>query len=74
MPPLRKASKAIRSSLPMIADVFGVRISQGALGNMLRRGGEAFAARKGDILARLRHAEAERRCARHRRPSPLRGT
>ena len=42
----------------MFADVFGVRISQGALGNMLRRGGEAFAARKGDILARLRHAEA----------------
>ncbi len=42
----------------MFADVFGVRISQGALGNMLRRGGEVFAARKADILARLRHAEA----------------
>lgn len=42
----------------MFADVFGVRISQGALGNMLRRSGEVFAARKVDILARLRHAEA----------------
>jgi transposase len=42
----------------MFADVFGVCISQGALGNMLRRGGAAFAVKKTAILARLRVAEA----------------
>ena len=38
--------------------VFGLKISQGALGNIFARGRPAFAARKADILARLRQAEA----------------
>lgn len=42
----------------LFSDVFGLTISQGALGNMFRRGGALFAAGKADILARLRHAEA----------------
>lgn len=42
----------------LFADIFGLTISQGALGNLFRRGGERFAAGKADILARLRRAEA----------------
>ena len=42
----------------MFQDVFGLTISQGALGNMFARGGKAFAAKKADILAQLRRAEA----------------
>ena len=42
----------------LFSDVFGLTISQGAFGNMFRRGGVRFAAGKADILARLRQAEA----------------
>ncbi len=42
----------------VLRDVCGLTISQGAMGNMFRRNGAAFAARKADILARLRTAEA----------------
>ncbi len=42
----------------LFADLFGLKISQGALGNLFRRGGERFEAGKADILARLRKAEA----------------
>ena len=42
----------------MFADVFGLTISQGALGNMFRRASPAFGAKKAAILARLRTAEA----------------
>lgn len=42
----------------LFADVFGLTISQGGLGNLFRRGGARFSARKADILARLRQAEA----------------
>jgi transposase len=42
----------------LFSDVFGLTISQGALGNLFRRGGERFKAGKLDILARLRKAEA----------------
>ena len=38
----------------MFADVFGLTISQGALGNMFRRAQAAFHAKKAAILARLR--------------------
>jgi len=41
----------------MFADVFGLTISQGALGNMFRRASPAFGAKKAAILARLRNAE-----------------
>ena len=40
------------------ADVFGLTISQGALGNMFRRAQAAFGAKKAAILARLRTADA----------------
>ncbi len=39
-------------------DVCGLKISQGALGNMFQRSGAAFAAQKAEILARLRQAPA----------------
>jgi transposase len=39
-------------------DVFGLTISQGALMNLFARGARRFAAKKTDILARLRQAEA----------------
>lgn len=42
----------------LFADIFGLAISQGALGNLFRRGGARFAAGKADTLARLRRAEA----------------
>ena len=42
----------------LFRDVFGLTISQGALMNLLRRGGAAFAAKKAGILARLRQAKA----------------
>lgn len=42
----------------MFHDVFGLKISQGALGNILRRGGVAFEAKKAGILTHLRQAEA----------------
>ena len=42
----------------MFADVFGLRISQGALGNMFRRAHAAFGAKKAATLARLRQADA----------------
>jgi len=42
----------------MFGDVFGLTISQGALGNMFRRAHAAFGARKAGILARLRTAGA----------------
>ena len=42
----------------LFADVFGLRISQGALCNLLRRGGRRFEAVKADILNRLREAQA----------------
>jgi transposase len=42
----------------MFADVFGLTISQGALGNMFRRAQAAFGAKKAAILARLRTADA----------------
>ena len=42
----------------MFRDVFGLTISQGAFGNLFRRGGKAFAAEKAGILATLRQAQA----------------
>ncbi len=42
----------------LLRDVFGLRISQGALTNLFRRDAALFAAKKADILARLRRAEA----------------
>ncbi len=42
----------------MFADVFGLTISQGALGNMFGRAQAAFAAKKAAVLARLRTARA----------------
>jgi len=42
----------------IFGDVCGLKISQGALGNMFQRGGAAFATQKAEILARLRAAEA----------------
>jgi transposase len=42
----------------MFADVFGLTISQGALGNVFARAQTAFAAKKAAILARLRRADA----------------
>jgi transposase len=42
----------------MLKDVFGLTISQGALGNMFRRAQAAFGAKKDAILARLRTADA----------------
>jgi transposase len=42
----------------MFADVFGLTISQGALGNMFRRAQAAFGAKKAAILGRLRQADA----------------
>ena len=42
----------------MFRDVCGLKISQGALGNIFARGGPAFAARKAETLVRLRHAQA----------------
>ncbi|MCP4331673.1 MAG: IS66 family transposase [Gammaproteobacteria bacterium] len=42
----------------IFADVCGLKISQGALGNMFQRGSAAFAAQKADILTRLRQAKA----------------
>lgn len=42
----------------MFRDVFGLTISQGALGNMFARGGKAFEAEKAGIRARLRQAPA----------------
>jgi transposase len=42
----------------MFADVFGLTISQGALGNMFGRAQVAFDAKKAAILARLRTARA----------------
>jgi len=41
----------------MFDDVFGLKISQGALNNMLRRGHRPFAAEKQRIIERLRRAE-----------------
>ncbi len=41
----------------MLSDLFGVRISQGALANMLKRSHALFAARKTDIIRQLRHAD-----------------
>ena len=41
----------------MLSDLFGVRISQGALANMLKRSHALFAARKTDIIRHLRHAD-----------------
>ena len=42
----------------LFADVFGLAISQGALCNLLQRGGARFEAAKADLLARLRQAQA----------------
>ncbi|MCP5073580.1 MAG: IS66 family transposase [Rhodobacteraceae bacterium] len=39
-------------------DVCGLKISQGALGNIFQRGSAVLAAQKADILARLRQAQA----------------
>ncbi|MCP5073617.1 MAG: IS66 family transposase [Rhodobacteraceae bacterium] len=41
----------------MMADLFGVKISQGALNNMLKRAHAPFAARKKSIIADLRNAD-----------------
>ena len=41
----------------MLADLFGVKVSQGALANMLKRSHVPFAARKTDIIADLRRAD-----------------
>ena len=41
----------------MLSDLFGVKISQGALNNMLKRSHKPFAARKTDIIANLRNAD-----------------
>jgi len=40
----------------MLSDLFGVKISQGALNNMLKRSHQPFAARKTNIIKDLRHA------------------
>lgn len=40
----------------MLSDLFGVKISQGALNNMLKRSHRPFATRKTDIIKDLRHA------------------
>ena len=40
----------------MLADLFGIKVSQGALNNMLKRSHVPFEARKTDIIANLRHA------------------
>lgn len=42
----------------MMADLFGVKISQGALANILKRSHGPFVARKKDIITDLREAEA----------------
>ncbi len=42
----------------MFADVFGLTISQGTLGNMFRRAGAAFGREKAAMLSRLRRAPA----------------
>jgi len=42
----------------MFGDVFGLTISQGALGNMFRRAHAAFGGKKAATLARLRQADA----------------
>ncbi len=42
----------------LFRDVFGLKISQGALANLFRRGSARFEAGKADALARLRQAEA----------------
>lgn len=42
----------------MMADLFGVKISQGALANILKRSHVPFVARKKDIITDLRQAEA----------------
>ena len=41
----------------MLSDLFGVKISQGALANMLKRSHQPFAARKTTIIKDLRHAD-----------------
>ena len=41
----------------MLSDLFGVKISQGALNNMLKRSHQPFEARKTDIIKDLRHAD-----------------
>ena len=41
----------------MLSDLFGVKISQGALNNMLKRSHKPFAARKTAIIANLRNAD-----------------
>jgi len=41
----------------MLSDLFGVKISQGALNNMLKRSHRPFAARKSDIIKDLRRAD-----------------
>ena len=42
----------------MLADLFGAKVSQGALANMLKRSHVPFATRKKDIIKDLRQAEA----------------
>ena len=42
----------------MLSDLFGIKISQGALNNMLKRSHLPFAARKADIIQNLRRADA----------------
>lgn len=42
----------------LFADVFGLEISQGALCNLLQRGGARFEAAKAGLLSQLRQAEA----------------
>ena len=42
----------------LFADVFGLAISQGALCNLMQRGGARFEAAKADLLDRLRQAQA----------------
>lgn len=41
----------------MLADLFGITLSQGALSNMLRRSHVPFAAQKVDIIRDLRRAD-----------------
>tara|TARA_R110002049_G_scaffold308598_1_gene513072 strand:- start:121 stop:1398 length:1278 start_codon:yes stop_codon:yes gene_type:complete len=41
----------------MLSDLFGLKISQGALANMLKRSHQPFAARKSDIIKDLRRAD-----------------
>ena len=40
----------------MLSDLFGVKVSQGALNNMLKRSHVPFEAKKSDIIQNLRHA------------------